>query len=360
MAANTRVLIVDDSAVVRKLIGDALRKEPGIEVVGGAADPYIARDLILQFKPDVITLDIEMPRMDGLTFLKKLMAHHPLPVIVVSSVTQSGSDASVDALRSGALDVIAKPGGPHSVGFVTERIIQAIRGLRASPGIRLRPAVEPSPVAQTVARPGGGAPAISGRRASGLLVIGASTGGTQAIETILTRLPADTPPILIVQHMPAHFTRAFAQRLDQVCAMHVVEASHNQPVERGTAYIAPGDYHMEVVRYGVQLRTSLNQRAPVHHQRPAVDILFESAAKLVSVPTVALILTGMGADGADGMVLLRKAGAETVAEDEQSCVVFGMPKEAIARGGAKHVCTLLGMPPMIFECFDRLAGKQVA
>ncbi len=359
MAANTRVLIVDDSAVVRKLIGDALRKEPGIEVIGGAADPYIARDLILQFKPDVITLDIEMPRMDGLTFLKKLMAHHPLPVIVVSSVTQSGSVASVEALRTGALDVIAKPGGPHSVGFVTERIIQAIRGLRASPGIRLKPAAaEPPPAAP--AHAAAAAPAVSGRRASGLIVIGASTGGTQAIETILTRLPADTPPILIVQHMPAHFTRAFAQRLDQVCAMHVVEATHNQAIERGTCYIAPGDYHMEVVRYGVQLRTSLNQRAPVHHQRPAVDILFESAARLVSVPIVALILTGMGADGADGMVLLRKAGAETIAEDEQSCVVFGMPKEAIARGGAKHVCTLLGMPPMIFECFDRLAGKQVA
>jgi two-component system, chemotaxis family, protein-glutamate methylesterase/glutaminase len=346
--AKTRVLIVDDSAVVRKLIGDALRKEPTIEVVGGAADPYVARDLILQYKPDVLTLDIEMPRMDGLTFLKKLMSAHPIPVIVVSSVTQSGSVASVEALRSGAFEVIAKPGGPHSVGFVTERIIQAIRALRASPGIRLRP---PEPVAAASAP----RQALSGRQASGLILIGASTGGTQAIETILTRMPPDSPPVVITQHMPAQFTKAFAQRLDQVCPMHVVEAAHNDLIERGTAYIAPGDYHMEVARFGIQLRTQLNQAPQEHHQRPAVDVMFRSAARLNSLPMVAMILTGMGADGADGLVALRKAGAETIAEDEQSCVVFGMPKEAIARGGAKHVCTLLGMPPLVFECFGKLA-----
>lgn len=357
MNGKTRVLIVDDSAVVRKLIGDALRKEPGIEVIGGAADPYIARDLILQHKPDVITLDFEMPRMDGLTFLKKLMAHHPLPVIVVSSVTQSGSAASVEALRAGAIDVIAKPGGPHSVGFVTERIVRAIRGLQSAPPIRLRTAptspAEPAPAPTAMNT-------LVGRRASGIIVIGASTGGTQAIETVLTRMPADTPPILIVQHMPANFTKAFAGRLDQVCPMRVVEAEHNQLVERGTAYIAPGDYHMELVRFGVQMRTVLNQGNPVHHQRPAVDILFASAAKLTSIPIVALLLTGMGADGADGMVALRRVGAETIAEDEQSCVVFGMPKEAIARGGAKHISTLLAMPRLVFECFDRIGGSRVA
>jgi len=353
---NTRVLIVDDSAVVRKLIGDALRKEPGIDVVGGAADPFIARDLILQQKPDVITLDIEMPRMDGLTFLKKLMAHHPLPVIIVSSVTQSGSAASVEALRAGAIDVIAKPGGPHSVGFVTERIIRAIRDLRSGPAIRLKAApvtvADPAPtppVTLSAAAPGA-------RRSNGLIVIGASTGGTQAIETVLTRMPADTPPILITQHMPASFTRAFAARLDQVCPMRVVEAAHNQTVERATAYIAPGDYHMEVTRFGVQMRTVLSQGPPVHYQRPAVDVMFASAARLSGIPIVAMLLTGMGADGADGMVALRRAGAETIAEDEQSCVVFGMPKEAIARGGAAHVSTLLAMPRLVFECLDRLGG----
>jgi two-component system chemotaxis response regulator CheB len=353
--AKTRVLIVDDSAVVRKLISDALRKEPTIEVVGGAADPYVARDLILQYKPDVLTLDIEMPRMDGLTFLKKLMAHHPLPVIVVSSVTQTGSVASVEALRSGAFEVIAKPGGPHSVGFVTERIIQAVRALRASPGIRLKPAEPPAAAAAPGSRQ-----ALSGKVASGLILIGASTGGTQAIETILTRMPPDSPPIVITQHMPAQFTKAFAQRLDQVCPMHVVEATHNQLIERGTAYIAPGDYHMEVARFGVQLRTQLNQEPQQHHQRPAVDVMFYSAARVSSVPMVAMVLTGMGADGADGLLALRKAGAETIAEDEQSCVVFGMPKEAIARGGAKHICTLLGMPPLVFECFGKIGTRHVA
>lgn len=352
---KTRVLIVDDSAVVRKLIGDALRKEPGIDVVGGAADPYVARDLILQYEPDVITLDFEMPRMDGLTFLKKLMAHHPLPVIVVSSVTQSGSAASVEALRAGAIEVIAKPGGPHSVGFVTERIVRAIRGLQSAPAIRLRSA----PVASAESAAAPVTVTTPGRRASGVIVIGASTGGTQAIETVLTRMPADTPPILIVQHMPANFTRAFAGRLDQICPMRVVEAQHNQLVERGTAYIAPGDYHMELVRFGVQMRTVLSQGTPVHHQRPAVDVLFASAARQTSISIVALLLTGMGADGADGMVALRKAGAETIAEDEQSCVVFGMPREAIARGGAKHVSTLLAMPKLVFECFDRLGGTRV-
>lgn len=355
MDRKTRVLIVDDSAVVRKLIGDALRREPDIEVVGGAADPFVARDLILQHKPDVLTLDIEMPRMDGLTFLRKLMAHYPLPVIVVSSVTQSGSVASIEALRSGAFDIIAKPGGPQSVGYVTERIIHAIRSLRSGPAVRLaRPESRPETAASVAP-----SAVASGRRASGLILIGASTGGTQAIETILTRMPADSPPILIVQHMPAQFTRAFAQRLDQLCPMHVVEATHNQDIVRGTAYIAPGDYHMTVMRYGVLLKAMLNQDPQVHHQRPAVDVLFNSASRLTSMPMVALLLTGMGADGADGMVTLRKAGVETIAEDEQSCVVFGMPKEAIARGGAKHVATLLGMPRLIFECLDRLA-KNVA
>ncbi|MDP1569158.1 MAG: chemotaxis response regulator protein-glutamate methylesterase [Vicinamibacterales bacterium] len=339
----TRVLIVDDSAIVRKMIGDALRGEPDIEVVGGAADPFIARDMILQHRPDLVTLDIEMPRMDGLTFLRKLMQHHPMPVIIVSSVTKSGSAASVEALRAGAVDVIPKPGGPSSVGQVTERLKERIRSLRATPHLRLARQVEPS------AAP---APVASGRRAQGLLLIGASTGGPQAIEAVLTRLPADIPPTLIVQHMPANFTAAFAGRLNTVCPMRVIEAQGGETLERGTAYIAPGDHHLLVERMGVQLRTVLRQGPPVHHQRPAVDVLFHSAARLQGVPRVAVVLTGMGADGADGLLALRQAGAETIAEDEHSCVVFGMPKEAIARGGAAHVATLLRMPGLIYECFD--------
>ena len=347
----TRVLVVDDSAIVRKLIGDALRADPSIEVVGGAADPYMARDMIQRFQPDVLTLDIEMPRMDGLTFLRKLMAHRPLPVIIVSSVTQAGSAASVEALRAGAIDVIAKPGGPHEVGQVAQRIVERIRGLRH--GFSLRP---PACAAASAAGP----PTPIGplaRRGANLLVIGASTGGPQAIESLLTRLPADVPPICIVQHMPPKFTRAFADRLDGVCAARIVESAGDEQLQRGVVYLAPGDYHLVVERVGLQLRTRLNQGPQVCHQRPAVDVLFHSVARLQGVSVVAVLLTGMGSDGADGMVALRQAGAETIAEDERSCVVFGMPKEAIARGGAVQVATSLKMPQMIAESFERLARR---
>ncbi|MFP5380101.1 MAG: chemotaxis response regulator protein-glutamate methylesterase [Vicinamibacteria bacterium] len=332
----TRVLIVDDSAIVRKMIGDALRGEPDIEVVGGAADPFIARDMIVPHRPDLVTLDIEMPGMDGLDFLDRIMALRPMPVIIVSSVTKSGSAASVEALRAGAVDVIPKPGGPTSVGQVTERLKERIHSLRATPTLKFAPRVEPAHGAVAPSAP----PVAAGRRANGLLLIGASTGGPQAIEAVLTRLPADVPPTLIVQHMPANFTNAFAGRLNTVCPMRVVEAQGGETLERGTAYVAPGDFHLVVERAGVQLRTAVKQGPPVHHQRPAVDVLFHSAARLQGVPMVAVVLTGMGADGADGLLALRQAGAETIAEDEHSCVVFGMPKEAIKRGGVQKTVPL--------------------
>jgi two-component system chemotaxis response regulator CheB len=350
VGAPIRVLIVDDSAIVRKMLADSMRGERDLQVVGTAADPFIARDLILQHQPDVVTLDIEMPRMDGLTFLRKLMEHHPLPVIIVSSLTKSGSATSIEALGAGAIDVIPKPGGPYSVGQVAERLKQRIRGIKpgqfkfqkaqksAAP---VRP--EPSPAAAV--------------RMSGLLLIGASTGGTQATEALLTRLPADCPPILIVQHMPANFTRAYADRLNTVCPMRVREAVDGDKPERGLALIAPGDYHMVLETFGVQMHMSVRQGPQVHHQRPAVDVLFHSVARLRGVPIVACLLTGMGADGADGMVALKNAGAETIAEDEHSCIVFGMPKEAIARGGATHVASLLAMPNVIAESFARLSKK---
>ncbi len=352
---RTRVLIVDDSAIVRKVLADALRHEPDMEVVGLAADPYVARDLILQHAPDVVTLDIEMPRMDGLTFLRKLMEHHPIPVIIVSSVTASGSSASVEALAAGAIDVIAKPGGPYSVGQIAEKLKRRIRSIRTVAPIRF-------PARRTAAAPPNIAAALS--HAAGLILIGASAGGTQAIETVLTRLPADGPPILVVQHMPAQFTRAFAARLDAVSLMHVIEARADEPLKRGVAYIAPGDFHLEVEALGVGLHTRLHAGPPQHFQRPAVDVLFRSAAKLRGVPMVALLLTGMGSDGAEGMVALRAAGAVTIAEAEQSCVVFGMPAEAIARGGATHVATLLAMPQLIAASLARgasgRAGSDVA
>ena len=348
-----RVLIVDDSAIVRKMLADSMREERDLEVVGTAADPFIARDLILQHEPDVVTLDIEMPRMDGLTFLRRLMEHHPLPVIIVSSLTGSGSAASVEALRWGAIDVIPKPGGPYSVGHVAERLKNRIRSVRAG-GFRFsRGPGHPGP---------GGAPPVRmpARRLNGLLLIGASTGGTQATEALLTRLPADCPPVLIVQHMPASFTRAYAARLDTVCPMRVAEARDGDRPERGLALVAPGDCHMVLEAVGVQMRVSIRQGPPVHHQRPAVDVLFHSAARVYGVPMVACLLTGMGADGADGMVALRAAGAETLAEDERSCVVFGMPREAITRGGAGQVVTLLEMPHAIVESFERLRRRSSA
>jgi two-component system, chemotaxis family, protein-glutamate methylesterase/glutaminase len=345
----TRVLIVDDSAIVRKLLADALRSDPDIEVVGLASDPFVARDLILQHQPDVLTLDIEMPRMDGLTFLRKLMVHNPLPVIIVSSVTQSGSKASVDALAAGAIDVIAKPGGPQSVGEIAEKLKRRIRAIRMAPAIRFAPR-RPQPRAES-------APAIADTlsRADGLVLIGASAGGTQAIEAVLSRLPSCTPPVLIVQHMPPQFTRAFAARLDSLCAMTIVEARGGERLARGVAYVAPGDFHLLVEPLGLTLRTGLGQGPAVHYQRPAVDVLFQSATRVRTVPVVALLLTGMGADGADGMVALRKTGAVTIAQDEQSCVVFGMPAAAIARGGASHVAPLLAMPQLIANA---LGGNQ--
>lgn len=355
---KTRVLIVDDSAVVRKLLGDVLRGEPDIEVVGSAADPYIAADLIRIHEPDLLTLDLEMPRMDGLTFLRQLMQQRPMPVIVVSSATQRGSAASIEALRAGAIDVIPKPDGPRSVGQVGEIVKQRIRAVRGAGRIRMTPQAPAPPIA----RPGRGKePGVSAVRGQalgapgGIIAIGASTGGTQAIEALLTRLPKDSPPIVVVQHMPANFTRAFAERLDSVCPMRVTEAQAGDHLRRGIVHIAPGDFHMTVERFGVHLKIALQQTAPVHYQRPAVDVLFRSVAGLKNVPVVGVLLTGMGSDGADGMVALRGAGAQTIAEDEQSCVVFGMPKEAIARGGAVHVATLLRMPGLIGECFARLA-----
>ena len=344
-----RVIIVDDSAVVRKLLGDALGKEPDIQVVATAADPFIARDLILKHNPDVITLDVEMPRMDGISFLRRIMEHRPMPVIVVSSITQQGSTACMEALRLGAIDVIAKPGGPGSVGEIAEQIKRRIRLLRTGPPIRfqkLAPAAAPPPPVKS-----------STRGKGGLLLIGASTGGTQAIEALLTRMPADIPPMLIVQHMPALFTKAFADRLNGVCRMRVVEAAGNELIVPGTVYIAPGGHHMIVERQGLRLLTALRNGPMVHYQRPAVDVLFHSAAKLKGIPMAAAVLTGMGSDGADGLLALRGVGAETIAEAEESCIVFGMPKEAIARGAAKHVVTLFNMPGMLLECLDRVAAQ---
>ena len=348
---KTKVLVVDDSAIVRKMLTDALAGEPDIEVVGSAPDPFIARDKILALEPDILTLDIEMPRMDGLSFLRRLMAHRPMPVIIVSSLAQVG--------------IICQPGGAagrrdrcHSQ---TRGALLCWAGHRQAqgtyPGSPLGPG-HPLPEARDCSAPPPPSPLQRTYRGNALIAIGASTGGTQAIEGLLTRMPADVPPIVIVQHMPASFTKLFAERLDGICPMHVVESQGGEILQRGTVYIAPGDYHLLLERQGVQLKTLLRQGPMVCHQRPAVDVLFNSVAKLQGIPVVAALLTGMGSDGADGMVALRNAGAETIAEAEDSCVVFGMPKEAIARGGAIHVASLLKIPTLIFQCLENMVSHR--
>lgn len=351
-----RVLVVDDSVVVRTLLTAALRRYPGIEVVGSAADAFAARDLILQLEPDVMTLDIEMPDMDGLTFLSKVMEHRPMPVIIVSALAEQRSSLGVKALQLGAIDIIPKPGVAGSMAAVADAIAQRVSALRSRPFSAPNSHRSRESASLTISsRP-------TPRPSDSIVVIGASTGGTQAIESVLKQLPADAPPILVVQHMPPSFTKAFAARLNDVCALHVAEAKDAETLKTGHVYVAPGGHHMVVERAGSQLRIALRDGPSVHYQRPAVDVLFLSAARLKHVRIVGVVLTGMGQDGAEGLLALRQAGAQTIAEHEQSCVVYGMPKEAIARGGAQHVATLLQMPQTIADCLDggMLASGPVA
>ncbi len=354
-ARRRRILVVDDSAVSRRLLSRALGDEPDMEVVAEAADAFSANALILEQRPDVITLDLELPRMDGLAFLRHLMKHDPLPVIVVSSHTPTGSVASIDALRMGAVDVIPKPKNPQSLPVFAQRLKRRVREL-AMNSARWKPRVMEGPAPR---RPAAVPAPRLDAPVEGLIAIGASTGGPQALEALLAHLPPDLPPIVIVQHMPAEFTRLFAKRLDDCCPIHVGEAQAGQDLARGNAYVAPGDEHLTVERCpGGRLRAALGHGRQVHHQRPSVDVLFQSLLKLKGVPIVGVLLTGMGQDGADGMVGLTAAGHQTIAEDERSCVVFGMPREAIARGGAKHVVPLDHMPMKIIECLRRTTAAR--
>jgi two-component system, chemotaxis family, protein-glutamate methylesterase/glutaminase len=328
---KTRVLIIDDSAIVRRMLSNALQHEPDIEVVGLASDPFVARDLILQHKPDVLTLDIEMPRMDGLTFLKKLMRFHPLPVVVISSLGQASSRAAIEALQSGAVEVVAKPGGPYSV---TELRSDLALKIRAAAQAQLRSASSPPARTRPVERPARAAAAAS------LIAIGASTGGVEALRSVLVELPAEMPPIVIVQHIPAVFSAEFARRLDRTCKIRVKEAADGDPIEPGTAYVAPGNFHLTVRKSAGSFRAVVGGGEPVHYQRPAVDVLFESVARQAGGDAVGAILTGMGADGAAGLAMMKKTGARTIAQNEASCVVFGMPREAIRLGAAGEILPL--------------------
>jgi two-component system chemotaxis response regulator CheB len=333
-AHRIKVIVVDDSAIVRKIFSEELSRFPDIDVVGTAPDPFVARDKIIQLKPDVITLDIEMPRMDGITFLRKLMRYFPLPVIIVSSLTPKGSKLALEALETGAIDVVAKPGGSYSVGDMSEQLAQKIR---AASRVNLTKRTQASSESGAPAKPVTMALAQTTHQ---IIALGASTGGTEALKAVLTRMPPSAPGIVIVQHMPANFTRAFAERLNGLSQIRVKEAQDNDSVVPGTALLAPGNFHMILRRSGARYYVEVKDGPMVHHQRPAVDVLFKSVAKYAGSNAVGVIMTGMGADGAAGLLEMKTAGARTIAQDENSCIVFGMPKEAIKLGAVDKIVAL--------------------
>jgi two-component system chemotaxis response regulator CheB len=333
-ARKIKVLIVDDSAIVRKALTEIVNSHPDLEVAGTAADPYIARDKILALRPDVITLDIEMPRMDGLTFLKKLMRFHPMPVVVISSLGQASSSAALEALQSGAVEVVAKPGGPYSVTELRNELAHKIRA--AAQAHLTRDSERNSPrVAEPATAPH---PHRTGDAA--IIGIGASTGGVEALRSVLVELPAEMPPIVVVQHIPAVFSAEFARRLDKICRIRVKEAADGDPLVPGMALIAPGNFHLTVRKLGGSYRAVVCDGAQVQYQRPSVDVLFESLAQQAAREALGVILTGMGADGAAGLLAMKRAGARTIAQNEATCVVFGMPREAIRLGAVDEILPL--------------------
>jgi two-component system, chemotaxis family, protein-glutamate methylesterase/glutaminase len=333
-----RVLIVEDSPFMQRLLTALIGAHDDLKVVGVAEDPIAARERIKALRPDVITLDVEMPRMDGITFLERLMRLRPMPVVMVSSLTESNAEVTLRALELGAVDFVTKPrgdGGAELDHFGAE----LVEKLREAAGAEIQPA--PAPPARST----GGAIAF---RSNSLIAVGGSTGGTEAIRELLVPMPANAPPILIVQHMPEMFTRLFARRLDDLCAIKVSEAVHGEPLEAGHAYIAPGGWHMTVGGKKGAPGLLLDQTEPVNRHRPSVDVLFRSAARAFGARAVGVILTGMGRDGAEGLGDMKRAGATTFAQDKASCVVFGMPKAAIDAGHADHVAPA-----------DQLAGRVI-
>jgi two-component system chemotaxis response regulator CheB len=348
---KTRVLIVDDSAMVRQTLREVLSSDPGIEVIATAGDPFVAAERIAEQVPDVITLDIEMPRMDGLTFLKKIMSQHPIAVVICSSLAGEGAQSTFRALEYGAVEIVAKPRlGARQ--FLEDSRITICEAVKAAASARLRllgtrHKVEPKLTADVILSPATRAMAETTEK---VVVIGASTGGTEALKILLETLPADTPGIVIVQHMPELFTRAFANRLDGLCAITVKEAESNDTVIRGRALIAPGNHHLLLKRSGARYYVEVKDGPLVCRHRPSVDVLFRSAARYAGQNAVGVILTGMGDDGARGMLEMKQAGAMTIAQDEASCVVFGMPKEAIKHGAVHKVLPLLAISEALLAC----------
>ncbi|VTU26971.1 Chemotaxis response regulator protein-glutamate methylesterase [Variovorax sp. PBS-H4] len=333
-----KVLCVDDSALIRSVMTELINSQSDMTVVGTAADPLVARDLIKQTHPDVLTLDVEMPRMDGLEFLEKLMRLRPMPVVMVSSLTERGSEIALRALELGAIDFVTKPRLGVRDGLIqyTEHIAGKIRAAAQARLLPGRPAAA-RPAAESAHEPLLRSPLLSTEK---LIIIGASTGGTEAIREVLQPLPPDAPAVLIAQHMPPGFTRSFAQRLDGLCRIHVKEAEHGERVLPGYAYIAPGGWHLALGRSGANYVAQLNQEPPVNRHRPSIDVLFDSAARHAGKNAIGMILTGMGRDGAEGLLRMRQAGAHTLSQDEASCVVYGMPREAVLLGAVDEVSPL--------------------
>jgi two-component system chemotaxis response regulator CheB len=349
-ARPIRVLIIDDSAIVRKILTDTLSGELDLTVVGALPDPVAAREKLAELRPDVLTVDIEMPRMDGITFVRELMATTPIPCIIISSVAQRGCERAVQALEAGAVEILAKPNGPFSVGDLKLSLAQKIRAAAHARvfrrSARLPVAAGPAPVVIRKPRPCEGA----------LIAIGASTGGTEAIRIVLERLPANCPPVLVVQHIPPVFSKSFADRLNTCCAISVREARDADRLQPGLALVAPGDWHMVLRKAPLGLQVKLNSGPRVCYQRPAVEVLFGSVAQTSGVKALGIILTGMGNDGAAGLKRMRDAGAFTIAQDEATSVVYGMPREAVRLGAATEVLPL----PRIADAICSWATGSVA
>lgn len=339
-----KVLVVDDSAVVRRILTEELSKYEDIEVVGSAIDPYMAREKIAKLHPDVLTLDIEMPRMDGLSFLEKLMEHHPLPVVIVSSLAPGNSENALRALSLGAVEIVSKPGSQFSAPDVKNELVRAVRTAAKARVFARRPETKRDQVKipqylETTHK---------------IIAIGASTGGTQALEKVLTEFPINSPGTIVVQHMPAGFTESFAKRLNNVCKIQVREAKNGDLVTTGVVLIAPGNHHLLLKRSGASYSVVVKGGPAVHFHRPSVDILFQSVAQNAGKNAVGVILTGMGSDGAKGMQMMHETGAKTIAQDEATCVVYGMPKEAVKLGGVDDILPLSQIPQAIFNSLGKL------
>ena len=342
MSRKIRVIVVDDSALVRSLLSEIINRQRDMECIGTANDPLVAREMIRELNPDVITLDVEMPRMDGIDFLGRLMRLRPMPVVMISTLTERGAEVTMKALELGAIDFVAKPrvGLASGLNDLAAQIVDKIR-VAAVAQVRRAPVRDVAPAGGGAAHASAPAAALLGRLSTEKLIcIGASTGGTEAIKEVLVQMPADSPAIVITQHMPPGFTTSFAARLNGLCQITVKEAVNGERILPGHAYIAPGDKHMELARSGANYQIKIHDGPPVNRHRPSVDVLFHSVAKHAGRNAVGVILTGMGNDGAAGMHAMFQAGAWTIAQNEASCVVFGMPREAINTGGVSEVVDL--------------------